>query len=257
MRSCPARSPSMAERPPAPGQGDPASDQPGPTSPPGSGADSRPGADGPSPGTSGPPSGNTDPQAPRSQEADDAAFFDLVAHFDDEPDARHWPAAEEVGDTRRPTVIILRPPFDQSPSPVQDDQTDPGLDEARFVPGIGPHSFRRDDDSTDDVVVIDLGGAAETDGGGPRALDDPDDEHYIPPEPPPLPRIRPVTRWAIGSIALGMVFLVVPSLIGLNQSRSQDVTGVMLILGGVGTLVARLGERPPTDSDGPDDGAVI
>ncbi|SNQ46763.1 conserved hypothetical protein [Frankia canadensis] len=245
----------MPERPPA--------DQPGP------GGAEQPEAPKQSAG-----SGPADAQpAPRSQEADDAAFFELVARFDEpvehdpadsEPDGRRWPAAEDVGDTRRPTVIILRPPFDPGPPfgpgspPAADDRTDPGLDEPRPLPGIGPHGLRPDDDA-DEVVVIDLGAAAGA--GDPRDdlgdLDDPDDDHYIPPEPPPLPRIRPVTRWALGSIALGMVFLVVPSLIGLNQSRSQDVTGVMLILGGVGTLVARLGDRPPTDSDGPDDGAVI
>ncbi|MCL9798428.1 hypothetical protein MXD58_029765, partial [Frankia sp. AgKG'84/4] len=190
--------------------------------------------------------------ARRSQGDDDAAFLELVARFDDEPESRRWPAAEDLDDPRRPTVIILRPPIDPPPAsepgaPAEDTLGDAESDE-RALPPVGPRGLRRDD--LDGVVIIDLGAAA--------GQDDPaGDDHYVPPPPPPLPRMRPVTRWALGSLALGVVFLVVPSLIGLNQSRSQDVTGVLLILGGVGTLVARMGDRPPTNSEGPDDGAVI
>ncbi len=206
-------------------------------------------ADGQSPGSR--PEEPAARPAPRSQEADDAAFLDLIAHFDDEPDTRRWPAAEDLGDTRRPTVIILRPPFEPGVPPAPDDRTDPGLDEAPPPPGLNPPGIGggRGADPAD-FVVIDLGGSTD-------APADPEDDHYVPPPAPPLPRIRPVTRWALGSIALGVVFLVVPTLIGFNQSRAQDVTGVLLILGGVGTLVARMGDRPPTDVDGPDDGAVI
>ncbi len=190
--------------------------------------------------------------APRSRHDDDATFLELVARFDDEPESRRWPAAEDLDEPQRPTIIILRSPIDPPPgsepgAPAEDLAGDAELDE-RALPPVGPRGYRGDD--LDGVVVIDLGATAGHD-------DADDDDHYVPPPPPPLPRMRPVTRWALGSLALGMVFLVVPSLIGLNQSRSQDVTGVLLILGGVGTLVARMGDRPPTDSEGPDDGAVI
>ncbi|MCM3885750.1 hypothetical protein [Frankia sp. R82] len=198
---------------------------------------------------------------PRSQQDDDAAFLELVARFDDEPTARTWPAQEDIADLRHPTIIILRPPFapdvpDEPDEP--DSQTAPGTGRAPLPPGLRPHHLRGDD--ADEIVVIDLGadGIDGIDGtGGIGADQSDDDEHYVPPPPPPLPRVRPVTRWALGSIALGMVFLVVPSLIGFNQSRSQDVAGVLFILGGVGTLVARMGERPPTDLDGPGNGAVL
>ncbi|THJ74512.1 hypothetical protein E7Y31_10970 [Candidatus Frankia alpina] len=187
---------------------------------------------------------------PRSQEADDAAFLDLIAHFDDEPETRRWPAVEDIGDTRRPTVIILRPPFEPSDLPTPDDHTNPGLNEAP-PPGLNPPGIGGGGSADPaDFVVIDLGGSTD-------APADPAYDHYVPPPAPPLPRIRPVTRWALGSIALGVVFLVVPTLIGFNQSRAQDVSGVLLILGGVGTLVARMSDRPPSDFDGPDDGAVI
>ncbi|WP_462186414.1 hypothetical protein [Frankia sp. CcWB2] len=196
--------------------------------------------------------------SPRSQKADDAAFFELIARFDDEPESHRWPAAENLDDTRRPTVIILRPPFEPGGPPVSEDRTDPRPDQLPF-PSAGGDSGRRGRGGTEDFVV-DLGDLSGS-GQVPEGLDDPDldpdDEHYEPPPPPPLPRIRPVTRWALGSIALGVMFLVVPNLIDFNQSRTQNVAGVLLILGGVGTLVARMGDRPPTDFDGPDDGAVV
>jgi hypothetical protein len=69
--------------------------------------------------------------------------------------------------------------------------------------------------------------------------------------------MRPVTRWALGSIVLGMAVLFVPAMFGFERGRSSDVVGVFLILGGVGTLVARMGDRPSTDADGPDDGAIV
>jgi hypothetical protein len=54
-----------------------------------------------------------------------------------------------------------------------------------------------------------------------------------------------------------VAILLVPAMLGLGRDGPQDVVGVLLILGGVGTLVARMGERPPTGADGPDDGAIV
>ncbi|KDA44731.1 MULTISPECIES: hypothetical protein [unclassified Frankia] len=220
------------------------------------------GLDGDSDGSATTAGGDAPRPSPRSQKADDAAFFELIARFDEEPESHRWPAAEDLDDTRRPTVIILRPPFEPAAPPVSEDRTEPGLDQLPF-PSAGGEGGRRGRGGTEDLVV-DLGDLSGS-GQLPEGLDDPDldpdpdpdGEHYEPPPPPPLPRIRPVTRWALGSIALGVMFLVVPDLIDFNQSRTQNVAGVLLILGGVGTLVARMGDRPPTDFDGPDDGAVV
>ncbi len=94
---------------------------------------------------------------------------------------------------------------------------------------------------------------------GSRQEPDPYDpsDHYEPPPPPPLPRMRPVTRWALGSIALGVGILLAPVVAGIEHGTSHDIAGVMLVLGGVVTLVAQMGDRPPTDSDDGDDGAVL
>jgi hypothetical protein len=84
-----------------------------------------------------------------------------------------------------------------------------------------------------------------------------DEDHFQPPVPPPAPRLAPATKWALSSIALGVVFLLAPSIAGVSRGTTRDVLGVLLVLGGVGTLVARMADRPPTESDDGDDGAVI
>ncbi|WP_051105595.1 hypothetical protein [Parafrankia discariae] len=266
--------------------------------------------------------GQRSPGERRSPAADEAAFLELIARFDQEPPTgeRLWPAAEDVDEPRRPSVIIVRPAGRQPDGMPPDGRhladpdaertdppTPPGTGAADAAPadldGTGPDRAGSDPADTDrtgagagdagtdhrrstdrdEAAAADeadrarhgrgrdsrsrLDGIAGLDAAvraafGTAGRDTPDypgadDDHYVPPPPPPVPKLRPVTRWALGSIALGVAILVVPTLIGLNQSRSQDVAGVLLILGGVGTLVARMGDRPPTDFDGPDDGAVV
>lgn len=89
--------------------------------------------------------------------------------------------------------------------------------------------------------------------------DDPvevDEGHYVPPPPPPLPAADHTTKLAAGAIAFG--FLVVFLLPGFSVyvAREVQVLGVIAIIGGVATLVARLRDGPSVD-DGPDDGAVV
>lgn len=92
----------------------------------------------------------------------------------------------------------------------------------------------------------------------PGEEEDPQDEgHYEPPPPPPLPRVHPVTRWALAAMGFGLVLLVAPTLLGLEHRTAVDVVGVACVVGAVATLVARMRDRPPTDERGPDDGAVV
>ncbi|CUU60423.1 hypothetical protein Ga0074812_13958 [Parafrankia irregularis] len=181
------------------------------------------------------------------------------------PDGRHL-AEDDPGERTippSPAAPSSSPsPFtggdvDRAPTGEADRDRDGGQDQDRDRDGDTPPSGSRpgDIDRLDEAVRAALRPAG---GADPfSAGEDPDEDHYIPPPAPPIPRMRPGTRWALGSIALGVAILVVPSLIGMVQARSRDVAGVLLILGGVGTLVARLGDRPPTDFDGPDDGAVV
>ncbi|WP_054566715.1 hypothetical protein [Frankia sp. R43] len=181
------------------------------------------------------------------------------------PDGRHL-AEDDPGERTIPPSPAA-PSSSTSPSPFTGGDVDRAPtgeadrdrdgDRDRDRDGDTPPSGSRpgDIDRLDEAVRAALRPAG---GADPfSAGEDSDEDHYIPPPAPPIPRMRPGTRWALGSIALGVAILVVPSLIGMVQARSRDVAGVLLILGGVGTLVARLGDRPPTDFDGPDDGAVV
>ncbi|WP_238439271.1 DUF308 domain-containing protein [Frankia nepalensis] len=147
--------------------------------------------------------------------------------------------------------------------------------------GDGPARGRTVRDELDDAIARGLAGASgprRAGGGGKPGEDRADaaagersgtdradghdaadaaDDHYVPPPPPKAPRIRPVTRLAVGAIVLGVVILLIPELFSLAVGGSQEIAGVLLILGGVGVLVARMGDRPSTDEEGPDDGAVL
>jgi hypothetical protein len=93
------------------------------------------------------------------------------------------------------------------------------------------------------------------------ADDDPASEadlegHFVPPPPPPLPETDRITRLAWAAMLGGPGLLVIAAL--LNIGLDRVVVGVALIafLGGFGTLIARMRDRPPQD-DGWDDGAVL
>jgi hypothetical protein len=84
---------------------------------------------------------------------------------------------------------------------------------------------------------------------------DEDDDHFVPPEPPPLPRPQPATVGALLLIALGIVLLAIPSMIGFSEQYGLPL-GLLSITGAIVWLVARLRQGPPTDS-GWDDGAQV
>jgi hypothetical protein len=88
----------------------------------------------------------------------------------------------------------------------------------------------------------------ESDDAGEEELDD---EHYVPPPPPPLPRLHRKTIAAIASIAIGIVILATNL-----DGGTFTVLAVLAILAGLGSLVWRMHDGPPTDS-GWDDGAVV
>ncbi|MBX6390983.1 MAG: hypothetical protein IRZ08_18665 [Frankia sp.] len=196
---------------------------------------------------------------------DDDVFADLVARFREEPTDHPWPEAEDLTSPGRP-----------SPTPAgatgQDDDGADADGEAAAAGGDNPEDtppgreplgrdgvapptgWRIYDVSTLDIIES---------GGGPLDDDDPDapaedeDDHYVPPPPPPVPRPKPITAVALGAIVVGVLIIAVPALVDAALGGYTQMTGVLLVLGGVGTLIARMRDRPPTDEAGPDDGAVV
>jgi hypothetical protein len=89
---------------------------------------------------------------------------------------------------------------------------------------------------------------------GPPTLDDGTEEHFDPPPPPPVPRPSRHTVLAVILIVLGILFMAVPRLIGLDDQAGL-VLGVASVLAGAVLLVLRL--RETRADDGPDDGAIV
>ena len=82
-----------------------------------------------------------------------------------------------------------------------------------------------------------------------------DDEHYVPPPAPPLPRLAPITRWALIGVTAGILALVLPVMIGLDLPVWTCALAVVAIVGGGAVMIARMGNGP-RDLGG-DDGAVV
>lgn len=94
---------------------------------------------------------------------------------------------------------------------------------------------------------------------GPRdhgPAEDPRDDHYVPPPPPPLPRLRRNTVAALVALALGIVLLFAPGLIGLPRGDGVAVTGIACIVGSVVALIHGMRDRGAR-GNGWDDGAVV
>ncbi|AEH10460.1 MULTISPECIES: hypothetical protein [Protofrankia] len=181
----------------------------------------------------------------------DAVFASLVARFNAEPVERTWPSSEDVTARNEDVTMHTEPPG-AIVRPVWRLPLDPGQQKDHIL-------FPVDDSAATgpagDGPKIDPPGIPD-DADGYDGPDDPSD-HYDPPPPPPAPRMKPTTRWALCSIAVGVAILLVPTIAGIDHGRPYDVGGVMLVLGGVATLVFRMADRPPTDSADGDDGAVV
>lgn len=109
---------------------------------------------------------------------------------------------------------------------------------------------RRPDPSEVDTAFAEI--VAWWGGEAPTAADE---EHFVPPEPPPLPTLRPGTLGALLVLALGIVLVLAPGLLGLAE-RLGTPLGLLALAGGIAVLVLRLRQGPPTDS-GWDDGARL
>ncbi len=157
---------------------------------------------------------------------DDEVFRQIVAGFDASPDDRlpRWPVAED-GDPA-PDLDAARhrpPPVDRAPRRRADDGLPAWLE---------PDALEPDPD----VVVP--------------------DDHYVPPPPPPAGWISLRATGSVVLVALGMVLLFAPGLLGQGATTGVILLGIALLGGGAASLVLRVRDAPPHDT-GPDDGAVV
>ncbi len=81
-----------------------------------------------------------------------------------------------------------------------------------------------------------------------------DEDHFDPPEPPPFPVPSPRTMGGVAVLALGVLLLIYPSLLGVGDSMGTPL-GLLAITAGIGWLVLGLRGGPP--SEGWDDGARL
>jgi hypothetical protein len=87
-----------------------------------------------------------------------------------------------------------------------------------------------------------------------EAVEAEEEGHFVPPEPPPLPRLRAGTVFGILLLAVGVLLLAGPQLIGLAPRVATPLSLVSLAAG-IGWLVLRTRRGHP-DSDR-DDGAQV
>jgi hypothetical protein len=80
--------------------------------------------------------------------------------------------------------------------------------------------------------------------------------HFVPPEPPPLPEADRVTRLAWAALLGGPALIMLATLLRIPLEGWVMVLAIGAFVGGFGTLVARMHDRPRQD-DGWDDGAVL
>ncbi len=90
-----------------------------------------------------------------------------------------------------------------------------------------------------------------------------DEDHFVPGEPPPLPRLAAPIAVGLMLLALGLVLVSAPTLIGVPDVYGLPL-GLVALAAGLGWLVLRLwpdpADAPPPighDPDDPDEGAVL
>ncbi|MGW0803068.1 hypothetical protein [Nonomuraea sp. NPDC002799] len=88
--------------------------------------------------------------------------------------------------------------------------------------------------------------------------DDGDDEgHFEPPPPPPLPKLDLPTKLAWVALFGGPAYLLVAAMASWQMEGWALFTAVAAFIGGFVALVVRMGDGPPSNDSGWDDGAVL
>lgn len=90
----------------------------------------------------------------------------------------------------------------------------------------------------------------------PPAPAESDVDHFVPPEPPPLPRLGPPALVGCTLLALGLVLVTAPGVVGVPDVYGLPL-GLLALAAGLGWLVLRLWPAPPDEHEGDDDGAQV
>jgi hypothetical protein len=178
-----------------------------------------------------------DADGPKGRLDVEAAFADIVAHWDDahEGPVGTWPVQEDV-EAADGSSDSAGPADPAAPS---GDVAVAGTpDDASFTAYDGPH-----------VPLAPAGWSPRED------LSTQEPEGYVPPEPPPLPRGDLVGWLAWIAVLSGPVFLGLASIVWTDIARLWIMLAVLAFIAGFATLVARMPNS--RGDDGPDDGAVV
>jgi len=174
---------------------------------------------------------------------DEAAWRDLIAHFDDpaaaRADQRPWPSQEDLPDSSAA----------ESGQPGQKDAAGAPPGSPAGLPGGPPPSGSLP--PPDRIKVAPYL-------GGPRSYvpAEEEDERYVPVPLPPPARLDSVSKAAWVAVIGGPGYLLVVSLfLHLAVSPAAAFVAVAAFVGGFVTLVVKLGDHSRRDDD--DDGAVL
>ncbi len=200
-------------------------------------------------------------QEGRRPESDDDVWAQIIAGYDQTPDQRFtpWPVAEDL-DTE--------PDGHEGDVDAFNGHGSPGALSDGGQPADGQRS-----DATNEVFDPPwsrghqdrLAGAesADPEPEGDRTdeledgVDGPDDEdRFVPPTPPPLPELDLVSQLAWGGLIGGPLFLVIAAIAEWTLPSLLLGLAVVAFVAGFVTLVVRMKDKPPDDSD-PSNGAVL
>ncbi|HEX6404312.1 MAG TPA: DUF308 domain-containing protein [Pseudonocardiaceae bacterium] len=121
---------------------------------------------------------------------------------------------------------------------------------ARIVAGLRAQDSPAQDLSAQDLLAQ----SGEPNWPARDFATDTGEDHFDPPEPPPLPMPRPRTVGGVLTLAVGVLLLAAPNLVGLAE-RVATPLGLLAVTAGIGWLV--IGLRPEPPGTGSDDGARL
>jgi hypothetical protein len=178
---------------------------------------------------------------------------DLEGPDDDAPD-RTPPAGTPEDDAAWAAIVAAyeaSPDAPVPPWPAQEDLADPS---ARDDAARSHRLLRRADLELGDLGLGPTGPDVVEEKARRRA--DSGHDRFVPPPPPPLPEVDRITKLAWAGVLGGPGYLVLAAIVDHSTIRRFAMLAVVAFVAGFVTLVARMKDRPPTDS-GPDDGAVV